>query len=206
MPFTEKIMIITFSYDINTKKASEIIASEHKQSVLDYFGLPTDMVCDPSDNTLILLDLSADGKTQSSIEPWLIVEDLYTNNLLRHITSIQIIMSDVSPSMPITGFAWEICKKIIEISPDSQISVSFSSNPDDSPTLIEPPNSADGEWTIYSIPESIVKSPQTVTGLKQFGIYKTNATTMILEKDIHKRLEDIEHTIQPDTIRATYAN
>lgn len=195
-------MIITFSYDINTKNAAKILTSKLNQSVLDYFNLPPDMVCDPSDNTLILLDLSADGKTQSSIAPWLIVEDLNAHSILQYINSVQIIISDVSPSMPITGFAWELCKEIVKASHDSQLSVSFSANLDDSPTLIEPPSSTEGKWIIYNIPVSIIKA--SAPGIKQFGFYKTNATEMALEDDINKRLTDGEHTIHLDTVRTTY--
>ena len=62
-------MIITFSGDINTQKAVSALVSKHDQAVADYFHLPSDIVPTKSDKTLILLDLSANGRTQELIEP-----------------------------------------------------------------------------------------------------------------------------------------
>ena len=194
-------MIITFSDDINTQKAVSALVSKHDQAVANYFHLPSDIVSTKSDKTLILLDLSANGRTQELIEPWLIVENLNKHRLLKNIEFIQIIISDVAPSMPMTTFTWELSKAIIDVFPTSRISVTFSGSLDENPTLVEPPNTPNDKWVIYNIPKSA-----TTSGLKNFGIYKRSAKEILFEGDIITCLNDGDHSIKFDTIRATYAH
>lgn len=150
-------MIIVFSdTEINHKAVDALLAKQPQQiGFLKDISFETPLVMAPSDKTLTILDLNANGHLQKLYSPTIMVQQLDKIGLLAQVDTIQFLVSDVVASHSMSAFATAICRALIRQKPEATLSVRV---PADFLTysLILPPNHPDGDWAFYScksIPE-----------------------------------------------------
>lgn len=209
-------MIIKFGNNQINQRAIASLLSEKSQEVFDYHNLPEDIdfSLNESDDTLILLDLTASGVVQSLLAPEIIAEELSAHGFLSHIKEIRILISDTLSSQPISVFSWGLCQNIIELKQGSSISITYVGENDGSHTLIEPPIDRDTNWRIYVLPfkegEAInltegLEPPETSYKQKDyFGFFKSKMSNILFEGDISALFDHCAHRIGPDIVRKTY--
>lgn len=209
-------MIIQFSDDEKNKRAIEALKAEQHHEIYDFFDLGK---TDQSDNTLILLDLSADGTTQGLIEPSILAEELNDRAFLNHVKIIKLLISDIDPNMPMHVYASELCASILNLKPESSIPIMYIGENDDIMSLIEPPTPSQQSWIVHSLPFDRVKfaaAPKdkiedTIKQYKDdidnqknhFEFFKRKMTSLSFKGD-NKALWAMSQIIQPDAIRKEF--
>ncbi len=209
-------MIIIFSSSARNLAAVDCLIAERQQFVFSYFDLAEDINVDKKmDDTLILLDLDADGTVQNLIAPEIVARSLFDNKILNQIKTIKILVSDINPNYPMSTYAWELSKAILELNPDLSIPIMYIRQKSRSLLLIESPTEMEPDWVIYYLPFSKVSSVQFPTGIVQtqitdtkkdyFGFFKTNMPNILFKGDL-STLFDVRGTeIQPDMVRKTHS-
>ena len=209
-------MIIKFRNNQINQRAIDSLLSERPQEVFDYHDFPEDIdfSLNEADDTLILLDLTANGVVQSLLAPEIIVEELSDHGFLSHVKEIKILISDTLSSQPISVFSWELCQKLIEFKHGSSISITYVGENDGSSTLIEPPIDSDPNWIVHVLPfeecEAInlteeLEPPETSYKQKDyFGFFKSKMPNILFKGNISALFDDCTHRIDPDIVRKTY--
>lgn len=208
-------MIIIFSSSERNLAAVDSLIAERQQSVFSYFDLEDIEVNEKIDDTLILLDLNADGTVQNLIAPEIVARSLFDKKILNQIKTIKILISDINPNYPISTYAWELSKAILELDTDLSIPIIHIRQKSRSLLLLEPPTEIESDWIVYYLPFSKASSVQLPAEVEQtnslgvkkdyFGFFKTRMPN-ILFKGALSDLFDMRGTeIHPDIVRKTHA-
>lgn len=209
-------MIIIFSSSARNLAAVDSLIAERQQFVFSYFDLAEDINVDKKiDDTLILLDLDADGTVQNLIDPEIVARSLFDNKILNQIKTIKILVSDINPNYPMSTYAWELSKAILELDPALSIPIMYIRQKSRSLLLIESPTEIEPDWVVYYLPFSKVSSVQLPTEIVQtritdakkdyFSFFKTNMPNILFKGDL-STLFDVRGTeIQPDMVRKTHS-
>lgn len=209
-------MIITFSNSRRNLSAAEALMAECPQSLFNYYHLSrTTDSNDGIDHTLILLDLEADAVVQNLLSPEIVARKLYSSGILRNIKTIKILISDIVPEYPISTYAWELSKAILELDPNLSIPIVYVRQKSRSLLLIEPPTEITSDWIIHylpfakaqtiQLPEEIVKSGIPDTKKDYFAFFKANMPNIIFRGNVGNLFDTRGSTIEPDMVRKTYS-
>lgn len=103
---------------------------------------------DDAGSTLTLLDIMADSVLVAKEMAKALMDRGFAST---QITTIQILISDLKPDVPILGFATELCHEIIRLLPDRTLQM-IVPNDLNSPTFLVPPDIHAQAWTVYDAP------------------------------------------------------
>lgn len=149
--------------------------------VVQEFGMLTEV--EKPDSELIILDLNADGECQRLCDPESFVEELMCLGLLKNITAIHLIISDVLPKAPILPFAAQLaaaCLKALS----REIPITVPSGLSSGMVLVCPP-ATDDAWRIYHIATPNLKSASFFANPNYAQLEKVQDKDLIWEgKDI----------------------
>ena len=210
-------MIVIFSNSRRNLAATDALIAEHQQSVFNYHKLSRTIDFDKTktDDTLILLDLDADGTVQNLLAPEIVARSLYDSKLLNHIKSIKILVSDINPNYPMSVYAWELSKAILELDPILSIPIMHIRQKSRSLLLIEPPTEMDPDWIVYYLPFSKISSIQLPEEIAQtgipdatkdyFGFFKTAMPGILFKGDLSTLFDTRGTEVQPEMVRNTHS-
>ncbi len=194
------IMIIVFSEagELNQRAVKALVAKRPQEiysleSISNRAKSP--LFIDPTDTTLTIIELNANGNMQEKFSPKIMTQRLQLAGILAPVCTIQLLISDVSKKKSLLTFATELSEALQIIKPNSDITVRVLRRPEQC-TLIEPPaaEEPDGDWTIY-----IGAHPTGVQPSKEgaFQYYQEKLTPLYIG-DIEKALQAPEYDIFPE--------
>ena len=197
-------MIIIFSdTDINRRAEAALLANTAQQTftledISTRATAPLDI--DPDDDTLSIIDLNANGNLQKMYAPDVMARRLYAVGLLEHITTIQLLVSDIEPTKSMLAFATELSRSLMKQNPEANIKVRVLAEVM-ACTLIEPPQMPQENWTLYTGSNASIKNPPSKEGAAEY--YKSKMTPLFTGA-IEEIFQNRDYEISPEKIRATY--
>ncbi|PJD93076.1 MAG: hypothetical protein CK424_03490 [Legionella sp.] len=199
-------MIIRLSSSSINNRAVDALLKKRAQAVLEKVEPRTSL--EEDDHVLTILNLDANGREQRLLNPKILANKLIECGLLTHVTTIQLLISDIYPKKPMLGYATELSQQILSELPDSSITISLPSSDDLTDCiLIEPPEDSELDWTLYSLPSDELNNltPPMKEGLAgSFDFYRSKMTNISYKGSIHTLLQSIDSQIDPETIRQTF--
>lgn len=199
----ERAMIIVFSSSAINHKAAEALIAKHPQSVFALNDISNHageaLRIDPQDDTIKILDLSANGNMQNYYSPMVMAERLYDCALLDNVKTIQLLISDVVVDHSLLGYGTSLSQALITVAPECDITVCAPGDVTNC-TLIEPPGEPDGKWTIFSGAYPKEKPPNKQ---ESFQFYKARLTPSF-RGDIEEVLENPAYVISAEAVRAKH--
>jgi len=197
-------MIIQLSDSAINKQAVKALISEHPQQVL--IGIVPCAV-DADDQILTIMNLDANGREQRFLAPQILAQKLVQLGFLAHIERIQLLISDIDPEAPMLGYATKLSQTIIQLLPDSAITVCVPADLTDC-ILIKPPEDAEKNWTLYSLPSHELQALElpAKVGLLQgnFEFYRSKMPHIAYEGSIDIKLQEVGSQLDPETVRQTF--
>lgn len=207
-------MIIYFSKNEQNQCAIKALIAEQPQQVF-YYHDEFVFSSSESNETLILLDLSANGLVQSLISPEIIAEKLNDAHILNHIKDIRILISDIITEQPISVFSWELSKAILELDSNLSIAIYYIGTMRDIPLLIAPPEETEVNWKIYNlsiergasleIPEEIQQHIVPLPRKSYFHFFKEQMLNLLFKGSINNLFEKHSREIEPEIVKKTYS-
>ncbi|MGV3740126.1 MAG: hypothetical protein ACO1N3_02385 [Gammaproteobacteria bacterium] len=206
-------MIIYCSKSAQNRCAIKALVAEQPQQTF-YFHDDFVFSSNESNETLILLDLSANGLVQNFISPEVIAEKLKNTNILNHIKDIRIMISDIIPEQPISVFAWELSKEILELDSNLSIEIFYIGKTSDTPLLISPPEEGKNDWKIYNLPVGRSVSLEIPTEIQNhivplsqayFSFFRAQMQNTMFEGSMDNLFKKHGYNIDPELVKKTYS-
>ncbi len=202
-------MIIKLSdTPINQRAIRALLVKTPNQIQLSFQDLTSSrinpLVIDPQDRTLTVVDLNANGNLQTLYAPGVMAKKLTASGLLAHITTIQLLASDIVPNRSLLGFATALSQHLLVENPDAMITIRVPADLIEA-TLIEPPEDSTGKWTMYSADRVIAPTQVLPNAQAAFDFYRAQMKPKLLfQGDIEVQLKKKQYEISPQTVRTTY--
>ncbi len=167
------MIIVFFATEVNLENAKKLSGSNFlpKEDEDDKIEIQSfqHLQAGNTDEDLIILDLSADGKFQKPQSPSWVVDKLNEKGALEHVKNIYLLMSNVSKENPLDLYAQKIADYIDE-KYKKIVYVHVPNTVGEQSTVVIPPTKTDGKtWRIRildEIPKSLTFDIDTLFTLK----------------------------------------
>ena len=163
-----------------------------------------DNVSIEKEDTLTLLDLSANGQFQTSMAADRLVERLIHMGFSDKIKEIQLIISDVSSKKSTEVYAAELVESFL--SKGFEVSIKTPRVMGEY-SLISPPCESGGGWAIYAMPEREFKCieievpiSELEASLKSYSYYKEHFKKKIFEGALETYFKEHDCTISKESL------